>query len=934
MKKTNGIKNGKIRKHPKKKVKCSAPNGSRKPCFYNVEEGSIYCSRHGYFEEFTDEELEIIKEGGGTVCNRCKHFHFREVNRCIDCYKDTAQRQKEKQDNHKRCQWYDRHLDECRNYAVDETDYCSYHDYVGEYNDDQKTNCIVCLGCLKYIYCGDFTSCEACRNRGAKNREIARIKKINCNLDECPYEALENGYCGNHQLDCIREAIEKEGKKLCRNYVRGCVSILDANDEFSQCLGCRRIYSETKDPILYNKKSTKQRNDGKRELKFNLDSDYVYRLVSFRCFYCNSMNPKGWNGIDRIDSNGDYTYENVLPCCGMCNLMKSTSPIKNFLQYCCNISTHFGTIKKVEGNDRRKSTYEEYDKITIKRNQNRVKKSKDPIKFLLTKQEYDDILTYACYYCGDTNSDQIGIDRIMSDGHYTTGNVKPCCGICNMIKYSYDLPTFLHHVNKIINTIFYKRKVTFNNLKLAEFQKYYKTVKRIQCKGLYNKNKQCERYGLDDEEYCKAHLYLKQFEDQVEDLVLCMYCKKWHLGKNEKCVNCEDKEILPSKERQLIILEYDGRSENKCNGINRNGKLCDKLKLPDMNYCKAHLYMEDYDEYQFSHMKLCRGCHRYLYYDDIDDFNSCQGCRTKTIANKLGKLNCLETVESLNEYEIDYDSDEEELTQHIDTTVDRKTEIIKSLDECEIEIYSDEYDEGDIKQCLGDEALVKHINRKINNEKNEENKNELYKLEDDYTNKTKCFGCGVIRDNSMFTDGDKRFHTCSNCRQKSKKIPRVRDKAKNVEYNRQFRQRQKENLGKEEYNRRRAEELRKYRAKNPEPKKPKKTVEEQRQYVTAKQQNYRNRQKKQLGVEQYKEKQREYMRNYRGGEARKTPTEEEKREAARLRQQKSRANKLKKSEKKPFEKKVLTEEEKREAARLRKQKSRAKQKELKQNENG
>jgi len=84
-------------------------------------------------------------------------------------------------------------------------------------------------------------------------------------------------------------------------------------------------------------------------------------------------------------------------------------------------------------------------------------------EFLLTLDEFKEITSKKCHYCGcdpsmmsyKNGKDQMyihnGIDRINSTLGYMKDNVVPCCGLCNMMKFTYDTKTFLNHVMKIAN---------------------------------------------------------------------------------------------------------------------------------------------------------------------------------------------------------------------------------------------------------------------------------------------------------------------------------------------------------------------------------------------------------------------------------------------------------------------------------------------------
>ena len=68
---------------------------------------------------------------------------------------------------------------------------------------------------------------------------------------------------------------------------------------------------------VYN--SYKQ-NAKSRGFTFNLTLEQVKKLVDSNCYYCGSTDSKG---IDRVDSKKDYAIDNIVPCCGICNIMKN-----------------------------------------------------------------------------------------------------------------------------------------------------------------------------------------------------------------------------------------------------------------------------------------------------------------------------------------------------------------------------------------------------------------------------------------------------------------------------------------------------------------------------------------------------------------------------------------------------------------------------------
>lgn len=77
----------------------------------------------------------------------------------------------------------------------------------------------------------------------------------------------------------------------------------------------------------------------KRELVFTLTEEEVKNIVSQPCFYCNTFK-NVTSGIDRVDSSIGYILENCVPCCFMCNRMKSNYSAEDFVEHCKQIAEY------------------------------------------------------------------------------------------------------------------------------------------------------------------------------------------------------------------------------------------------------------------------------------------------------------------------------------------------------------------------------------------------------------------------------------------------------------------------------------------------------------------------------------------------------------------------------------------------------------------
>lgn len=52
----------------------------------------------------------------------------------------------------------------------------------------------------------------------------------------------------------------------------------------------------------------------------------------------------------------------------------------------------------------------------------------------ITEEQYNDIISKSCFYCGAENKSHVGLDRIDNTKGYTIDNVLSCCGRCNIIR--------------------------------------------------------------------------------------------------------------------------------------------------------------------------------------------------------------------------------------------------------------------------------------------------------------------------------------------------------------------------------------------------------------------------------------------------------------------------------------------------------------------
>lgn len=94
-----------------------------------------------------------------------------------------------------------------------------------------------------------------------------------------------------------------------------------------------------------------KRHAKNRGINFELQYETVEKLVRGSCYYCGVIGgnlkktknlKEGFrhNGIDRVDSSKGYTEENVVSCCGTCNIAKRDMSLDEFIGLAKRIANH------------------------------------------------------------------------------------------------------------------------------------------------------------------------------------------------------------------------------------------------------------------------------------------------------------------------------------------------------------------------------------------------------------------------------------------------------------------------------------------------------------------------------------------------------------------------------------------------------------------
>lgn len=254
-----------------------------------------------------------------------------------------------------------------------------------------------------------------------------------------------------------------------------------------------------------------KRTANTKQLEFTLTKGDFMEMVILPCYYCGIVQPKGFNGIDRLLSTDGYTLNNVVSCCEMCNMMKKCSSPSVFVNRATHISVY---NKRTEG-----QIYPEcfIDINNVNYNKYKCCAEDKKLEFLITKNYFDEKIKEQCYLCGKfpSQTHKNGLDRVDSSIGYIETNLQSCCGNCNYMKTNYPLNLFLDKCELISKYYLSRYRVIEPIQELKQIVKGNKlTLEEKKEKNRIRRQKQRDalrkKYG--DEEYKKLHA--KQIAEQ------------------------------------------------------------------------------------------------------------------------------------------------------------------------------------------------------------------------------------------------------------------------------------------------------------------------------------------------------------------------------------------------------------------------------------
>jgi hypothetical protein len=192
--------------------------------------------------------------------------------------------------------------------------------------------------------------------------------------------------------------------------------------------------------------------------------------------------------------------------------MKNDTDQNIFLKLCEHIATYNKLYKGKTYDKILKHTefgrYSQYKNSAIKRN----------ITFELSKEEFINIISEKCSYCGVHGLTFYktlgagGIDRVNSNLGYNLSNCVSCCGMCNKMKLDYTKEKFLQQCVKITDN----QKNKFKKNDIDETKNIKHTSNERTKKYIENQKKK-----IGEEEYKKNNTeYMKKYRESKKKTII------------------------------------------------------------------------------------------------------------------------------------------------------------------------------------------------------------------------------------------------------------------------------------------------------------------------------------------------------------------------------------------------------------------------------
>lgn len=486
------------------KIKCAWFDRCMNPCQKFIIEGTDYCSSHEYVPQLLDEENKETMKNKKIICSGfvkkipceskalengyCSNHQIQKWK--IDMEKDGTKKVcdnylrscktildiNDKYKNCETCRKVDRESDKAR--RMKKIENYSKVDTI-QNTDGTVVSTKKCINCNESYSLDKFITTKGiqsnkCNVKCLPEERLREAERDRSNRDYKTYEQKPERKEAKKQW---KEDHPEKSAEYSHEYKKKIIQEIGLDgyhEKTNEYVNTYRKNNPEKQKAINEKKKSnvtyKYTNYSREAInkgrKYDLTLDESRQYFLDNCYYCGNVALENvtLNGIDRKNNNLDYTLDNCVTSCEMCNVMKGDKlNDEEFIILAQHILTNLNIVNGILNSECFISSGAiDYEAC----------KSNAPdreIEFELNEIEFFNITEKNCYLCDKPNSDfhMNGIDRVNNSNGYNFDNCRSCCWICNKLKNNYEL---IDVINKLI--LIYKKHKCISDVIVISKENY------------------------------------------------------------------------------------------------------------------------------------------------------------------------------------------------------------------------------------------------------------------------------------------------------------------------------------------------------------------------------------------------------------------------------------------------------------------------------
>lgn len=150
------------------------------------------------------------------------------------------------------------------------------------------------------------------------------------------------GYTAENCVPCCKTCAFMKNTMDEKTFIEKCICIVyrkyPNNEVYQKAYRDNMGQSRSSKAIVYNKYVDRAKE---KNLVFEISKAVFKNMIMEKCHYCHrEASGNHINGIDRMDNERGYTFDNIVTCCSDCNYAKCDMDYDAFLEQCKRIADY------------------------------------------------------------------------------------------------------------------------------------------------------------------------------------------------------------------------------------------------------------------------------------------------------------------------------------------------------------------------------------------------------------------------------------------------------------------------------------------------------------------------------------------------------------------------------------------------------------------